>query len=192
MPIWRMASISSQAPSAMSPLTASHGVPSSSAVLLDVGAALGGQRVGLATLAGLLDQPLVLELLEGGVDRAGARAPDAVGALLDLLHQAVAVAGLLGEQEEQGGADVAAACAGTARRAEAREAERRPTVTVALAASRSATPAGHTEPAERARIERGGMMGMHRFLQSVVVYAMHQRYIGIVDSSTPVMGSPGR
>ena len=52
MPIWRMAPISSQAPSPMSPLTASHGAPSSSRVLLDVGAALVGERVGLAALAG--------------------------------------------------------------------------------------------------------------------------------------------
>ena len=55
-----------------------------------------------------LDQALVLELLERGVDRAGARLPDALGAALDLLDQLVAVLRLLLEQQEQGGADVAA------------------------------------------------------------------------------------
>ena len=56
------------------------------AVLLDVGAPGVGKREGLALLAlGGRDQPLVLELRERGVDRAGARAPGALAALLDLL-----------------------------------------------------------------------------------------------------------
>src|SRR5919197_3678039 len=55
------------------------------------------------------DQPLVLELLQRRVHRAGARAPHALAALLELLHDLVAVARLLGEQQQRGGADVAAA-----------------------------------------------------------------------------------
>ena len=45
------------------------------------------------------DQALVLELLERGVDRAGARLPDALGAALDLLDELVAVLRLLVQQE---------------------------------------------------------------------------------------------
>ena len=65
------------------------------------------------------DEPLVLELGERGVDRAGARAPGAGAALLDLLHEAVAVARLLLEQEQDRGADVAASAGarGAGRRA---------------------------------------------------------------------------
>ena len=65
------------------------------------------------------DQALVLELLQRRIDRAGARAPDAVTALLDLLHDLVAVARLLGEQQQRRRADVAAArlAAATARSA---------------------------------------------------------------------------
>src|SRR5262249_48421168 len=55
-----------------------------------------------------LDQRLVLELLQGGIDRPGARAPDAPTALADLLNDLIAVPGLLGQQRERGGADVTA------------------------------------------------------------------------------------
>ena len=55
------------------------------------------------------DQALVLELLQRRVDRAGARAPQALGALLELLHDLVAVARLLREEQQRRGADVAAA-----------------------------------------------------------------------------------
>ena len=80
------------------------------AVLLDVRLAGVGQGERRAALAGLgADEPLVLELLERRVDRAGARAPGAVAAALDLLHQAVAGLRLLVEQDQQRGADVAAA-----------------------------------------------------------------------------------
>src|SRR5262249_50153674 len=80
------------------------------AVLLDVGAARVGELEDVPAVARLAaDQTLVGEQLEGGVHRAGARAPGALGALLDLLHHLVAVARLLVEQEEDGPADVAAA-----------------------------------------------------------------------------------
>ena len=52
---------------------------------------------------------LVLELLERRVDRAGAGSPGAVAAALELLHQRVAAVRLLVEEDEHGGADVAAA-----------------------------------------------------------------------------------
>src|SRR5579862_4453374 len=56
------------------------------------------------------DQPLVLELCQRRIRRARARAPDAVAALLHLLHDLVAVARLLGQQQQRGGADIPAAC----------------------------------------------------------------------------------
>ena len=58
---------------------------------------------------GRLDQALVLELLERGVDGARARRPVAATALGDHLDDLVAVHRLLGEEREDGGADVAAA-----------------------------------------------------------------------------------
>jgi hypothetical protein len=54
------------------------------------------------------DEPLVLKGLQRRVDRTGARGPRAVAALGDLVDQLVAVAGLLGEEQQDGGADVAA------------------------------------------------------------------------------------
>ena len=76
----------------------------------DVRLALRGQRVPAApALGGLgLDQSLVLELLEGGIDRPGAGPPHSAAALADLLDDLVAVPGLLGQQRERGRADVAA------------------------------------------------------------------------------------
>ena len=75
--------------------------------LIDELAAGVGERVVLAPVLLLgADQPLVLELREGRVDRAGARAPEAAAALLDLLHDLVAVAGLLRQQQQRRGADV--------------------------------------------------------------------------------------
>src|SRR5690606_2356786 len=84
-------------------------------VLLDVGAALVGEAVGPPP-GGLLarDQALVGELLERRVDRAGARLPGAAAALVDLLDDLVAVARLLGEQDEDRRADVALARLGAA------------------------------------------------------------------------------
>src|SRR5262249_28747348 len=55
-----------------------------------------------------LDQALVLQLLEGGVDRPRAGLPDAATTLGDLLDQLVAVPRLLGEQRQRRGPDVAA------------------------------------------------------------------------------------
>src|SRR5207249_5949798 len=55
------------------------------------------------------DQLLVLELGEGRVDGAGAGAPYALAALLHLLHDLVAVARLLGQQQQRGRADIPAA-----------------------------------------------------------------------------------
>src|SRR4029077_16053018 len=78
--------------------------------LLDEGSTLVGEREQLAPVALLrADQSLVLELLEGRVDRDGTRAPHAVAALLHLLHDLVAVARLLREQQQGRRADVAAA-----------------------------------------------------------------------------------
>jgi hypothetical protein len=80
------------------------------AVLVEVRAPGVGELVDGAAFAGLAaDQALVGEELERGVDRAGARAPGALAALLELLHHLVAVARLFAEQEQDGGADVAAA-----------------------------------------------------------------------------------
>ena len=99
----------------MPPVAASNGLPSSSRLRVDVLAPLGRELVGaLALDLDGVDQALVLELLERGVDRAGARLPDALGAALDLLDQLVAVLRLLFEQEQERGADVAAPGAGTA------------------------------------------------------------------------------
>src|SRR5262249_44275992 len=78
------------------------------AVVIDVRAPFVGERVRAPTVLLLrAHQALVLELLERGVDRAGARLPVAVRAALDLLDQLVAVLRRLGEQEQQGGAHVA-------------------------------------------------------------------------------------
>src|ERR1019366_4207184 len=74
------------------------------------------------------DQALVLELCQGGVDRAGARPPHAAAALLDLLHDLVAVARLLAQQQQRRRADVAATglAAATAGASTAAEAPERP------------------------------------------------------------------
>src|SRR4029077_118098 len=50
----------------------------------------------------------VLELLEGRVHRAGACPPRAIAAALELLNDLVAVRGLLGEEDQDRSADVAA------------------------------------------------------------------------------------
>src|SRR5579859_2682592 len=74
-------------------------------------APLAGQQVALAPALGRLrlDQALVLQLLEGRVDRPGTGLPHAAAALGDLLDQLVAVPGLLGQQGQRSGADVATA-----------------------------------------------------------------------------------
>ena len=58
---------------------------------------------------GGLDEPFVLELLQGRVHRAGARRPVAAAALRDHLDDLVAVHRLLGEEGQDRRADVAAA-----------------------------------------------------------------------------------
>src|SRR4051794_10207335 len=88
------------------------GVPRSDLVglLLALGAARVGEREA-ALAVGVLaaDQPLVLEQLEHRVDRTGARGPGALAPLLDLFDHLVAVHGAVGEQGEDGGANVPAA-----------------------------------------------------------------------------------
>ena len=93
----------------MPPVAASNGLPSSSRLPATYSRPSAVSSYALLAL-GLdgLDQALVLELLERGVDRAGARLPDALGAALDLLDELVAVLRLLLEEQEHGGADVAA------------------------------------------------------------------------------------
>jgi len=103
-----------------------------------------GEHAARALLGGL-DEALVLQLRQRRVDGAGARAPDALAALLDLLHQRVAVARLLGEEQQDGGADVAArgaAAAGAEGRAEARP-EARPEATRAPGAVAVAAVMAH-------------------------------------------------
>ena len=69
-----------------------------------------GQRERPASVAVLdRDEAFVLELLEGRVDRSGARAPAAAAALAELLHDLVAVHRLFGEESEGRFADRAAA-----------------------------------------------------------------------------------
>src|SRR3954453_14445764 len=92
----------------------------------DVLAAGVGERDELAArLGGDDDQSLVLELVDGRVDRAGTGRPAAATALGDRLHQLVAVHGLLGEELEDGRADVAARGSPTAAVPGAAEALRR-------------------------------------------------------------------
>src|SRR2546423_512898 len=55
------------------------------------------------------DQALVLELGERRVNRARAGTPEPFAALLDRLHQLIAVAGLLGDQAQDRQPDVAPA-----------------------------------------------------------------------------------
>src|SRR5262249_31131435 len=76
---------------------------------LGLGPALVGQRVAVAAL-GLLgrDEPLVLEHLQRRIDGAGARLPDAAGALADLLDDLVPVHRSLRQQGEDRGPHVAA------------------------------------------------------------------------------------
>ena len=113
-------------------------------VLGDVRLAGGGQaQAATAALVVRLEQALVLELRDGRVDRAGARAPAAVAALGDLLDDLVAVDRLVGlvggaHHVEDRGPHVAAA-------------DPRPALAVALG---EAEEAGH--PRRRARGGPGG------------------------------------
>src|SRR6478735_7948729 len=90
-------------------------------VLLDVGATRVGEAQQSPALdVAALDEAFVLELLDGRVDRAGARLPRTVRALGDLLDELVAVHLVAREDVEDGGADVAASGAGSAASAELR------------------------------------------------------------------------
>src|SRR5690349_10361311 len=74
-----------------------------------------GQREALAAAGGLgLDEAFVLQQLQGRVDRAGARAPDAAGAALQLLDHLVAVHGPFEQQRQQGRSHVGPAAAAAA------------------------------------------------------------------------------
>ena len=92
-----------------------HTAASSSAFAATYASPVGGEPEGTAApLVVGLDQPLVLELLDGRVHRSGARAPGAVGAVGDLLDDLVAVDRLavlrgLADHVEDGGAHVAPA-----------------------------------------------------------------------------------
>src|SRR3954452_23233184 len=117
------------------------------AVVRDVRTARLGELVGAAALLllGETDQALVLELLERRVHRAGARLPDAVRAALDLLDELVAVLRRLLQQDEHGGADVAApgaTPAAAAAAAPARSEEERLEL-ARVAAERAAGPPHH-------------------------------------------------
>jgi hypothetical protein len=59
----------------------------------------------------LRDQSLVVELLQGRINRAGARVPHVPTALFQLLHDLVAIVRLLPEERENRGANVTASSA---------------------------------------------------------------------------------
>src|SRR5690606_32199970 len=101
------------------------------------------------------DEPLVDELLERRVDRAGARPPGAFAAGEDALDEPVAVARVLGEQRQDRAAHVALAGASAeAARAEARAAEEAHVV--------GAGAAGHTEAgAAVVAAHRSGVLVSH-------------------------------
>src|SRR5262245_12163622 len=85
------------------------------AALVHVGASRVGElEAPSAVLFCRLHETLVLELRERRVDRACARAPHAVRAGLNLLHQLIAVARGFGEQEKRGRANVSTAGTRTA------------------------------------------------------------------------------
>src|SRR3954454_6785754 len=112
---------------------AADGLPGLAELLatrLDVlGARVGEGEHAAGAFLRRLDKALVLELGQRGVDRSGARAPDALAALLDLLHERVAVARLLGEEQQDGGADGAARSAAAAGAEAGAGAEARPEAT---------------------------------------------------------------
>src|SRR5699024_10995700 len=87
------------------------------AVLQTLGLRPAGLRERIRLATGVLldgEQPLVGQQLEGRVDRSGTGLPGAVGSLLDLPDDLVAVHRLLGEQVDDGCPHVAAVGAATA------------------------------------------------------------------------------
>ena len=91
----------------MPSVTSSHGLRSPRlGRFLAAGVGQGEEALARLRVGG--DEALVLQELEGGVDRAGARSPHAVGALLELLDHLVAVHRPLAQEREGGGPHVAA------------------------------------------------------------------------------------
>jgi len=129
-----------------------------------------GQVVALTPALGLrLDEALVLQELEGRVDRAGARAPDAVGAGVELLDDLVAVHGPLEQQREDRGTDVeagAAAAAALASEAGAAWAERAAGTAGAELGAAEREP--EAEPATHAPAVMTFSVVPHDYLRSVV------------------------
>ena len=120
-----------------------------------------------------LDQALVLELLKGRVDGARAGRPVAVAPLGDDLDDLVAVHRLLGEEREDGGADISAA--GTTAGAE-RPAEAARAVAVATAAApRPVT--GHEPDVPRTVIATAAPFESDCRHVSVPFYRVPSRYI---------------
>ena len=152
---WRSAKRGSCAPSSAERRVAE--------ALLD-GGGLGGAGLGQrehAPALGLLalDQPLVLEQLERRVHRAGARPPRAAAALLEPLHDLVAVHRLVGEHQQDRRAHVAAlgarpgaaAVTGTPNPGpnpadRGRDRDRGPCLTLALALAAAFAAAAGAEP----------------------------------------------
>ena len=108
-----------------------------------------GQRERPASVAVLdRDEALVLELLEGRIDRAGARAPATAAALAELLHDLVAVHRLLGQEGQGRFADRAATRVESAASGRGRGRRRRGRVAghAAGSSSRPARPRSRREP----------------------------------------------
>ncbi len=152
--------------------TAADGIPWSAellAVLVDVGVTRVGQFPKLAAI--VCDgayQALVFELLQCGVDRAGACAPGAVAAVGQLLNQLVPVARLLGEQDQCGGSYVTAPCsvaaaaatAGTERSEGAAEPERSAAAELRTSAAELATARAPARPVSTASaVPVGSVLG---------------------------------
>ena len=65
------------------------------------------ENVGATASGGVdLDEPLVLQLLEYGIDGARTRTPRVIGSLRQFLDELIAVAGLLLQEDKHGGANV--------------------------------------------------------------------------------------
>src|SRR5260221_3980781 len=132
---------------------ARHDVPGRPDLLwvrVNVGAALLGQPVAPATAVARLgaDQALVLELLQRGIDRTGARTPHAVAPLADRLDDLVAIHRLLGQQRQRRRTDVASLCPRPAHPAQARIAKPGPEHVEARRAAMTRDRHGHPPTGE--------------------------------------------
>src|SRR5262249_46637495 len=115
-----------------------------------------------------LDQALVLQELEGRVDRTGAGAPDAVGAGVELLDDLVAVHRALEQQRQHRGPDVepaAAASAALASERPARTARTEPAGAAELGAAER-EPGAEEAATHAAAVET--LCVPHDYLRSVV------------------------